>query len=144
MNFTYKKIPVVDLTKHQVVDYVYRPIIKIGIKGRITVDYEVLIDSGADDSVFPEELAQIAGIELDKSSYREFKGLGGGSVRGYRNRNIMILNLGGHEFSADFYFCKGFVGYGILGQKGFFNRFRVRFLYSKKRIEIEPEINNNN
>lgn len=144
MNFTYKKIPIIDIVKRQVIDYVYRPIIKIGIRGKTAIDYEVLIDSGADDSVFPEDLAQIAGIELDKSSYKEFKGLGGGSVKGYRNKNVVILNLGGHEFSADFYFCKGFVGHGILGQRGFFNKFRVRFLYSKKRIEIDPEISKSN
>lgn len=144
MNFSYKKIPIIDFVKKKIVDHVYRPIIKIGIRGKTAVDYEVLIDSGADDSIFPEELAQIAGIELDKDNFKKFKGLGGGFLTGYRNKNVVILNLGGHDFSADLYFCKGFSGHGILGQRGFFNKFRVRFIYSKKRIEIDPEINKNN
>lgn len=144
MNFAYKKIPIIDFVKKQVVDHVYRPIIKIGIRGRSTVYYEVLIDSGADDSIFPEDLAQIAGIELDKNNYKEFNGLGGGKVRGYKNKNVVILNLGGHEFPSDLYFCKEFSGNGILGQRGFFNKFRIRFAYSKKKIEIIPETNNGN
>lgn len=145
MNFAYKKIPIIDFVKRKIIDHVYRPIIKIGIKGKAIADYEVLIDSGADDSVLPEELAQIAGVELDKNNSKEFRGLGGGSLSGYKNKNVVILSLGGHDFSADLYFCKGFSsGYGILGQKGFFNKFRVRFIYSKKRIEIDPERNSSN
>lgn len=142
MDFDYKKIPIIDFKLRKVIDYVYRPIIKIGIKNEPNgksefVDYEVLIDSGADECIFPIELADVSGIIVDKSKKNSFIGLGGDSVIGYKTK--ISLNLGGIKFISEVYFCEDFKGHGILGQKGFFDKFRVRFIYSKKKIEISEE-----
>lgn len=142
MDFSYSKIPIVDLTRRRVVDYVYRPIIKIGIKKELNgkngyIDYEALIDSGADDCLFPWELVELAGLHIERRNGKVFRGLGGGLVIGYKGR--VNLSLGGYDFTTESYFAPKLTGYGILGQRGFFDKFRIRFIYSKKRIEIVEE-----
>lgn len=140
MDFHYKKIPIIDLNKGVVTDMVFRPIIKIGIiKGvdNQPLEYEVLIDSGADECVLPIELAEIAQIDLANTETKEFRGIGGGVATGYK-KQVTIL-LGGSQYSTPVYFSSGIKGYGILGQRGFFEKFRIRFIYSAKKIEITAE-----
>lgn len=142
MNFSYKKIPIIDIKRKRIVDYIYRPLLKIGIKTQLNsgndfVDYEALIDSGADDCLFPEELAEIAKISIDKTKGKRFSGLGGSSMVGYPAS--VSISLGEYNFSTEIYFSSNLEGYGILGQKGFFDKFRIRFIYSKKMVEIVEE-----
>ena len=142
MDFSYARIPIVNLAKKQVIDYVYRPIIKIGIKKEFNgnseyIDYRALIDSGADDCLFPWELADLAGLTIKEANGKVFRGLGSGSIIGYKTD--IRLYLGGITVFTEVYFSRNLIGHGILGQRGFFDKFRIRFIYSKKRIEIVEE-----
>lgn len=140
MDFHYKKIPIIDLNKGKVIDTVFRPVIQIAIIKEIDkkpLDYEVLIDSGADECILPLELAEIAQIDLANTETKEFRGIGGGVAIGHK-KQVAIL-LGGYQFSTPVYFSSGIKGYGILGQRGFFEKFRIRFIYSAKKIEITAE-----
>lgn len=139
MKFPYKKIPVID-PKLREVSYVFRPIIPVTLsfKGN-SVSYEVLIDSGADECVFDTEIAKILRLPLSEDKEKSFGGIGGDEIKAYRQG--IEMGIGGVSFVTEVYFSPDLskVGYGILGQKGFFDHFRVRFVYSKKTVEITEE-----
>lgn len=141
MKFPYKKIPIIDPQTRSVVDYTYRPIIPIKLKYESQeIEYEVLIDSGADDNVFHAEIGEIIGLEVKSSEIKKtFLGIGGAKVIGYQHR--ITIEVGGHKFNIKAYFAYnlGPSSYGVLGQRGFFDLFRIRFIYSKKSVEITPE-----
>jgi len=109
------------------------------LNGNKQVDFEVLIDSGADYSVFDAEIGGLLDLELQGSEdAKDFRGIGGGQVTGYRHEVGMII--GGHKFQLPVYFAEdlGRDSYGVLGQRGFFEFFRVRFIYSKQALELKP------
>ncbi len=139
MKFPYKKIPVID-PKADEVFYVFRPIIPVTLffKGN-SVSYEVLIDSGADDCVFDAELTKILHLPLDEEKEKSFGGISGGEIKAYRQG--VEMSVGGILYITEVYFSPNLakMGYGILGQRGFFDHFRVRFIYSKKVVEITKE-----
>ena len=117
----------------------YRPIIPVTLyyKNR-EVTYLALIDSGADFSIFHSDLVDILGIDLSKLKKITFAGISktGKPCQG----SFVELSLGVGEnivktmvvFSDDI----SDEGYGILGQQGFFNMFRVTFDYLKRDIEV--------
>jgi len=142
MKFPYKKIPVVD-PKFREVSSAFRPIIPVTLsfKGS-SVGYEVLIDSGADECVFDAEIAKVLHLPLIEEKEKSFGGVGGSEIKAYRQG--IEMGVGGASFVTEVYFSPDLskLGYGILGQKGFFDHFRVRFIYSKKTVEITEEKRN--
>ncbi len=140
MKFPYKKIPIID-PKTDEVSHIFRPIIPVTLsfKGN-SVGYEVLIDSGADDCVFDAEIAKILRLPLDEEKEKSFGGISGSEVKAYRQG--IEMSIGGISYIAEVYFSPNLtkMGYGILGQRGFFDHFRVRFIYSKRVIEITKEL----
>lgn len=132
MKFYYKKIA----------SGIYRPIIPIELLnlGR-RLRYEVLIDSGADFCIFDHQISEILNINLANSTRTDIQGIGGTKNAFSHQIN---LSVGGHECRVDARFMKEIptTGYGILGQKGFFENFQVKFDYPKAEIEIKPILHN--
>lgn len=139
MKFPYKKIPIVD-PKVQEISHVFRPIIPVTLsfKGN-SVGYEVLIDSGADECIFDTEIARILHLPLNEEKEKSFGGISGGEIKAYRQG--IEMGVGGVSFVTEVYFSPNLsrMGYGILGQKGFFDHFRVRFIYTKRIVEVVRE-----
>lgn len=48
-------------------ELIIKPIIPITLKGKDSVRYEVLVDSGADICIFDLELAELIGIDVSRS-----------------------------------------------------------------------------
>jgi len=139
MKFPYKKIPVID-PKSQKADHVFRPIIPVTLSFRgKSVSYEVLIDSGADNCIFDSAIAGVLRMPLSEDREKYFGGIGGSGIRAYKQG--VELSIGGVSFVTEVYFSSDLakMGYGVLGQRGFFDHFRVRFVYSKKTVEITRE-----
>ena len=119
---------------------VFRPVIDIRLLWNSqSAQYRVLIDSGADYCVFHSEIADVLGISLKKGKKMTFYGTGGTPQIAYFH-NIQI-EIGGWPmdlycgFSSD---MKS-LPYGLLGQTGFFDHFKIEFDYSNKRIELKPK-----
>lgn len=118
---------------------VFRPVIDIKLlwNGHSS-QYRVLIDSGADYCIFHSDLADVLGIPLKQGKKLTFYGTSGSAQTAYFH-NIQI-EVGGWPMDL---FC-GFspdmqsLPYGILGQTGFFDLFKIEFDYRNKRIEIKP------
>jgi len=113
-----------------------RPIVSIILKHKDKfIFYDGLIDSGADYCIFNIELAQTLGIKLSKSKV-SFKGVGKGKVRGFWGEVEIRIAGATYKTTAIFAEISDF-GHGILGQKGFFDHFDVKFSYQQEIIDIK-------
>lgn len=115
--------------------YLLRPIIPVSLSYKNhSVRYEALIDSGADFSIFPIEIAQKLGVNLKRENIICFSGLGDEFIEGFKSKIILII--GKLEFKTNVVFADLSGKSGILGQNGFFDLFEVKFNLLKKEIEI--------
>jgi len=65
------------------------------------------------------------------------KGIGREKVTGYLGKVEISINGLNYDLTAIFAEMEEF-GHGILGQKGFFDRFDVKLSYQKQTLEIKP------
>lgn len=117
---------------------ILRPVIPIEIIYRnLSVPYEVLVDSGADFCIFDAEIADILGISVEAGEKNEVAGITGINAPIYFH-NIEI-KAGGWPFKIRAAFLRemGKFGYGVVGQKGFFDLFVVKFDLQKEEIEVK-------
>ena len=122
--------------------FILKPIVPIKIsRGENIVKYAALIDSGADFCIFDAGIGEY--LELDIKSGIEV-GFGGiqnvGSAKAYLHQ--VNLEIGGIQFKTDVGFSYDISdrGYGIFGQKGFFNKFVVKFDLQKEDVELKERI----
>jgi len=117
-----------------------RPIIKIILKAKGSFAiYPALIDSGADYCIFSIELAQVLNIKLSKSKV-SFKGIGKGKIKGFWGEVEIRIGEISYRTKAIFAEISEF-GHGILGQKGFFDFFIVKFDLTEEEIELKEKLN---
>ena len=121
---------------------ILKPIIPIKIlKNNIVLQYAALIDSGADFCIFDAGLGEYLGLDLKSGMEVEFGGIQSlGGAKAYIHK--VILEIGGHEFRTEVGFSYDISknGYGILGQKGFFDTSVVKFDLEKEEIEIKERV----
>lgn len=122
--------------------FILKPIIPIKIsRGDIVVKYAALIDSGADFCIFHSGIGEYLGLNI-KSGIEV--GFGGIQNVGYAKAYLHKVNLeiGGIQFKVDVGFSYDISdrGYGIFGQKGFFDKFIIKFDLMKEEIEIKEKV----
>lgn len=137
MRFSYERIEMMQCPAFPQGCISLRPIILVTLEHQGTKRrYKALVDSGADFCIFHSLIGELLGLDVEKGKVAPFSGVGGNRMNAYFH-NIRI-HVG--EVSHDLY-C-GFTrdippdGHGILGQMGFFDRFRVNFDYKQEEIEI--------
>lgn len=118
--------------------FILKPIIPIKIsRANIVVKYAALIDSGADFCIFHAGIGEYLGLNVKSGMEVGFGGIQNvGNAKAYLHKvNLEILDI---QFKADIGFSYDISdrGYGIFGQKGFFDRFIVKFDLNKEEIEI--------
>lgn len=120
---------------------VLRPVIPIHLKyGTKGLLYGALVDSGADVCLFDRQIGEALGIDVGKGERYEVLGIGGGSAV-YRMHEVTLIvaeqkckvSVGFDENESDTE-----SHYGIIGQKGLFDRFRVSFDLLGNEIELRP------
>jgi hypothetical protein len=113
------------------------PVTLIGSKGKI--NYEVLVDSGADLCIFDAEVGGIIGVEIEKGEKREVFGVGGKSSIYFLCQ--VEIEVGGWSYNINAGFMPNVAGrvipYGLVGQVGFFDNFIVKFDLLKEEIELK-------
>lgn len=116
-----------------------KPIIpvKISFQGK-DLKYAALIDSGADFCIFDGEVGEHLGIDIRSGTREVFGGVQekGGAEAFFHK---VTLNVGGWDYNAIIGFSYDIAkhGFGILGQKGFFEIFVVKFDLLKEEIELK-------
>ena len=119
---------------------VLRPVIPIKIQrsGR-EIGYHVLVDSGADMCFFDAEIGREIGIDIEKGKKQEVFGIGGKASIYYVHR--IMIEVGGWPFDVEAGFMPEVAGrvlpYGVVGQRGFFDKFIVKFDLLKEEIELK-------
>lgn len=121
----------------------FRPVIPIFLKhDNVRIGYEVLVDSEADLCLFHADIGEAIGLDIKKGKPREVFGVGG-KASVYYLHNIAIM-VGGWEYQIEAGFMPSVSGrtmpYGLIGQRGFFEFFKVTFDYQAKDIEIKPKV----
>ncbi len=115
-----------------------KPIIPITLRGSESIRYEVLVDSGADICIFDLEIAELIGIDVRKGDKVLFAGVTGSPRIAYMHD--VDIEVGGHVFTTRVSFATlPAYSYGIVGQRGFFDHFRVIFDYHKKQVELREK-----
>ena len=120
-----------------------RPVIPIKLKNnKQEINYEVLVDSGADICIFDAEIGKAIGVDIEKGKKREVMGVGG-KFSVYYLHSITI-EVGGWPYNIEAGFMPGVAGhlmpYGIVGQKGFFDNFVVKFDLLKEEMELKQRV----
>ncbi|MDP3733004.1 MAG: retropepsin-like aspartic protease [Candidatus Daviesbacteria bacterium] len=137
MKFKYRKTSNISpFSKRKILT---RPIIPISLRnGEKALRYEALIDSGADFSIFPVEIAKKLNVNIKKAKKIYFSSATGDLVKGTISR--IKLDLGRGAFETHIVFADLAEQTGILGQYGFFDKFIVKFDLNKEEIEIKERI----
>lgn len=137
MKFTYREIPILFSPASKRKRFIYRPIIPvILVRDKGLVGYEALIDSGSDYNVFDASVADILGIKVSAGFKRQIIGIGEQRLRGYEHN--VTLKIAGKQYKTKVIFSKHIPpnSFGILGNEGFFNHFKVTFNCSKRYFEV--------
>ncbi len=127
MKFKYKKI-----------NGILRPIIPIEISfDNKSIKYEVLVDSGADNNIFDAEIGEILNIDIEKGEREDVGGITGVIQPYYKH--LVTINVGGWSYETEVGFLRNIahLGYGVVGQRGFFDIFIVKFDLLKEYIELK-------
>lgn len=140
MKFSYLKFPLPERSEffgHSIL----RPVIPMRIKvGMNEIQYQALVDSGADFCIFDAEVGEMLGLDVRAGSELRFSGVQGYfSSRAYLHPVTLVI--GGHPYQATvgFSYDIGRQGSGIFGQKGFFDQFAVKFEFPKESIELNEK-----
>lgn len=119
--------------------FLLKPIVQIKIsKFDSIVQYAALIDSGADFCIFHAGIGEYLGLNIKSGIEVGFGGIQNvGYAKAYLHR--VNLEMVGVEFKAEVGFSYDISdrGYGIFGQKGFFDKFIVKFDLLKEEIELK-------
>jgi len=118
-----------------------RPVIPLKVKyGERAITYSALVDSGADSCLFDTQVAAELGIDLDKNGVPARVGGIAGQTATYFIHPVTI-EIGGWPFEIQAGFIPlvaGRFNYGVVGQEGFFDKFKVIFDLEKEEIELRP------
>ncbi len=114
---------------------IFRPKIHIRLidRGQF-VDCLALVDSGADECIFPAELGELIGINVTKGKTQHFRGIGRGIITAYFHN--VTLQVGDSTFISYVGFSDAPGVVPILGQNGFFSLFKVCFDLPKRELKV--------
>lgn len=137
MKFRYSRYPTNDPKI-----FVEYPTVKIGLVNpktkKVFADYLVLVDSGASACVFHAGIGEV--IDIDIKTGKEFP-LRGVIGVGKQFLHPATLTIGGHSMEIEVGFSYDLaIPFGLLGQKGFFEKFRICFDLPKREFEITPKL----
>lgn len=119
---------------------VLRPVIPIKLKhAGQEIGYHVLVDSGADMCLFDADIGKAIGIDTESGVPQEVFGIGGKTSFYYVHK--VAIDVGGWPFEIEAGFMPEVAGrvlpYGVVGQRGFFDRFIVKFDLAREEIELK-------
>ena len=119
--------------------HIYRSIIPVRLiykhRDSARFRYRALIDSGADWCLFHSEIGELLGISVREGQSRNFVGVEGIEKTAYFHTVQLVVGASMVEILAGFIYGFRFP-YGLLGQHGFFDHFRVGF----ERTAVSPHV----
>ena len=118
---------------------ILKPIIPLEIShGERKLRYNALIDSGADLSIIDGVVGDFLGLDVRSGDREVFGGVQETApAEAFLHR--VKINIGGHDYETKIGFSYDIAkhGFGLLGQKGFFDLFIVKFDLAKEEVELK-------
>ena len=102
------------------------------------VEIRSLIDSGAASIIVSGQFAEPLGIKIVAGRAVKFQGIAYDPVIAYEHQLSMRLKHDTHEYLVPCFLMSGLRTSALLGQRGFFENYKVVFEQYKKRIELTP------
>ena len=126
--------------KYKTYGLIPRPVIEITLKHIDNlIRYEVLVDSGADICLFSQSVGEAIGVDIKSGKIREVFGVGGKASLYYLHK--ISIEVGGWNYEIEAGFMPDVAGrtmpYGLVGQKGFFEKFIVKFDLLKEEVDLK-------
>jgi aspartyl protease len=136
MQFEYKKVPIPEDPN---APWFPLPLVKVRLsyKDRI-IQFDALIDSGADVSLFHASAAKALGINLRGGIKQDYFGVSGHKIEAYFHtvKFQIVGEAESIELAVGFTASEGVSA--LLGQADFFQAYKISFERYKERIEISP------
>jgi hypothetical protein len=135
MDFPYTEIPTEPVAALPQRSMLHRPILNVLLrKNGKAITAKSMIDSGSDACLFPASFARTLGITIPNLRILSFSGTSDARQAAYfETVQATIWNNSMQEEPITFDLEAGFcttlehVGFGLLGQEGFFSRFPISF-----------------
>ncbi len=117
---------------------VARPVVGVELEQAYGMPILSLLDTGALGNRYGVQVAALAGVDLDEPLAEADIAVGGIQTSG---RCVRVdLTVAGHRYDAPVWFCDPWpLGFGVLGQEGFFRFFRVTICAAEGWVECVPE-----
>ena len=119
-----------------------RPVLPIMVynpKTDASIGYTVLVDSAAEVCLFESEIAKIIGLDSATAKDIEYIGIGGNKVECFVHE--VVIQLGGWSHTIDVRIVAKSddrkIPYGLVGQKGFFQFFKITFDRAHEMFEVQ-------
>ena len=114
------------------------PVIFTNPKNGWNVEMFCLVDSGASVIILDEKFANKLRLDLLSGKERILEVIQEVPIVGYSHKLFMHLKDDPRDFEVDCVFVPGLKMNGLLGQKGFFDNYRVLFEGYNQRLETTP------
>lgn len=145
MKFPYHKVSLPEPSKY-FGKSILKPILPVMIvTNSRELRYAALIDSGADFCIFDAQIGEYLGLDVRAGDKEIFGGIeGGNAAAAVAFLHRVTINVGGFDYPTTVGFSYDIAthGYGILGQKGFFEIFVVKFDFFREEIELKIDLRN--
>jgi hypothetical protein len=133
MKFKYRNVP--DSTMPTGIRKIPLLPVKLFVGNRETIIIQGLLDTGAEDCMFPLWCANELGIDLKSGTKKEYEGIGGYQIPCYLH-NVKLQVIG---FQEKINMAVGFTEFNrmpLIGQAGFFDNYQVTFERYNGRFEV--------
>lgn len=117
----------------------YRPLVEVNVSNGISpkgISVLALVDSGTDGTLFNLEIAKSLGIDISKCKRVKVGGIG------EREGFISDIKLTVPDFRGSMQISVIFVEHlpfnGLLGQRDFFEKFRIKFEKDRNKFYLTP------
>lgn len=136
IEYFYVPLPYLDI-KTKSTKYILRPYIplRLGYNHSVTQQlFDCLLDSGADENLFPAQIGEALGINIKKGKPKKHIGIGSSTMEAYEHTISLYLGTIYIKTKVDFSFTQQVQ---LLGRNGFFRFFpSIEFRESEKKVVI--------
>ena len=127
----------------------YSPIVTTVLEHKthkLDFSFDSIVDSGADYCVFPSQLGEFIGLEIELGKKLPTYGVGGLEILYFHDIKVILIIEGKPwEFKCFAGFSRKMnqKGVGLLGRQGFFNLFdKIEFLENQRELILTAEGDN--
>ena len=138
MKFSYEEVPLGASAAFPSGHIALRPAMTVVLRlaDRRTTPVLGLVDSGADYCFFSPEYADSLGLDYKSLPCEAAYGIGEDRQVRFGTITLEVAGLGAWEVYAGFSEAWSGRGYGMLGQLGFFDRFKITFDQRRRIFEV--------